>query len=86
MRFCHIYCDFLSKFDRVQFCFVQELIGDINEGISWPRMEPIDRSGVDNTWEFSSSDSHSLAYRGEAQDDLQLLLHPIVEVVQETVD
>jgi hypothetical protein len=58
MGFGHVNGNFFSDFVIIQVGLLQELEGDVNQGISGPWVEPIDGSGVDDTWELSCSDSH----------------------------
>lgn len=63
---------------------MQELVSDINKCIPGPGVEPINGGRVDDPWEFSGPNSHGLSNGGETEDDLELLLHPVVEIVQQT--
>lgn len=86
MGFSHIHCDALSQIVCVEFSVSQKFGSHIDQGISWPGVEPVDGGRVYYTWELSSPDSHDLTDRGEAEDDLELLFHSVVEVIEETVD
>ena len=58
---------------------VQELLGDTHECFLGPVVEPVDACAVDNCWKFPPPHPQGGSHRGEAEDDLQLLPHPVDE-------
>ena len=86
MGFSHVDCNLFSKFFGFQFCLLQEFISDINQGISWPGVEPINASRIDNTRELSSPDSHEVSNWRETKDNFKKFFHSIVEVTEKRIN
>ena len=58
---------------------LKELLGDGDESILRPLVEPVDAGAVDQRWELATADPQGGAHRGEAEDHLQLLSHSVDE-------
>ena len=75
----HKFSDRRNDLLRKRFLLVQKLLGNTHEGFLGPIVEPIDAGAVDNCWKLPCPHPQRGTHGREAEDDLQLLSHPINE-------
>jgi hypothetical protein len=81
----HVYGDLHAQVLVLQWGFLQEFVSDVHQRVFGPWVEPVDGRGVDDTWELTGADTHRLAHRREAQNNLQVLFHLVVEEAQQVL-
>jgi hypothetical protein len=65
--------------------FLKESVSDTHKGITGPGMEPINRSGVDESGELTSSESESVSHGRETKTHVQVTAHLVHEEFKERV-
>mmetsp|Transcript_3151 Transcript_3151/g.13663 ORF Transcript_3151/g.13663 Transcript_3151/m.13663 type:complete len:966 (+) Transcript_3151:6936-9833(+) len=63
----------------------EELVGDAGERLLGPLHEPVDGAAVDQRGELAASRPESLAHGGHAQDDVEVVSHPVDERAKEHI-
>jgi hypothetical protein len=90
-RVAHIVVQIAHGGDQVGLCvrrandFVagEEVVGDRDERLFGPALEPVDRAAADEAWELERSVAELLADGREAEDNVKVLADALKEVVVE---
>jgi len=77
--------DRVTNFIRGELNLSEESCSHVDQGVSWPFVEPIHGCTVDDSWEHSCPESEGIANWGEAETKMEIFPNLVEEEIEELI-